>query len=43
MTGQLHGEMMNGNICFFSPQRIAMLEYVAFDDRFREVDRKELD
>ena len=24
-------------------QRVAMFEYVAFDDRFREVDRKELD
>lgn len=28
---------------FSTSQRVAMFEYVAFDDRFREVDRKELD
>ncbi len=28
---------------FYTSQRVAMFEYVAFDDRFREVDRKELD
>ena len=28
---------------FSTSQRVALFEYVAFDDRFREVDRKELD
>lgn len=26
-----------------TPQRVAMFEYIDMDDRFREVDRKELD
>ena len=32
-----------GHMFFSSSQRIAMFEYVVFDDRFREVNRKELD
>lgn len=31
------------HMSFSTSQRVAMFEYIAFDDRFREVDRNELD
>ena len=31
------------NMSFATAQRVAVFEYIAIDDRFREVDRKELD
>ena len=30
-------------MAFVTPQRVAMFEYFAVDDRFREVNRNELD
>lgn len=31
------------HMAFVTPQRVAMFEYIAVDDRFREVNRNELD